>query len=87
MQNVSRSLQKIIPIKEFDDEYDLQRDKNIISDSSSICDKDKQILEDYFLKKLKPNKIALQRKWDKCYIYRVVNSWKRELICFNKGNS
>ena len=54
---------------------------------SNIHEKDKLILEDYFLKKLKLNKIALQRKWDKYYIYRVVESWKRGLMSINAWNS
>ena len=84
--NMNRDLQKIVPTNEFDDANDLinhERMKKI----SNIHEKDKLILEDYFLKKLNPNKIVLLRKWDKYYIYRVVESWKRELMSINAWNS
>ena len=80
-------LQKIVPTNEFDDTNDLISYENMSTKISNIHEKDKLILEDYFLKKLKPNKIALQRKWDKYYIYRVVESWKRGLMSINAWNS
>ena len=61
--------------------------KTWIHKISNIHEKDKMILEDYFLKNLLPNKIVLQRKWNKYYIYRGIESWKRELMSINTWNS
>ena len=51
--------------------------KKINSESSSTNEKDKLIMDEYLMKKLKPSNIALQRKWDKINDYWVVDSRKR----------
>ena len=67
-------------IKVLDSIHNLISQEIINSESSSINEKDKLILDEYFMKKLKPSNIELQKKCDKIMFTELLVTEKEHLF-------